>query len=116
MATNFPIRGSLLKSNSWILSLLNKNRDLVASARLTFGGTVFLTLAPENERVVTLYETSTGANSFSIPWKRLLDAGDWVVVLVALVLWASCVFAVLCLGVRAMSGREGRRTKKTRGR
>jgi hypothetical protein len=47
-------------------------------------------------------------------WDRLSDVGDWVVVLFGLLLWASCVFSLFCLGVRAMSTRRYKQAKHKR--
>jgi hypothetical protein len=47
-------------------------------------------------------------------WDRLSDVGDWVVVLFGLLLWASCIFGLFCLGVRAMSTRRYKQVKHKR--
>jgi hypothetical protein len=50
------------------------------------------------------------------PWERVSDAGNWVVVVFGILLWASCVFSLVCLGMRAMSSGRYRRVKQKRGK
>ncbi len=57
------------------------------------------------------------ATAFPIPWARLSDGGDWVVVLFGMLLWVACLFSLIGLGVRAMStGRYRSRKRRTRRR
>ena len=44
------------------------------------------------------------------------DLGNWVVVLFGLLLWASCLFALCALGIRAIFGGRSVRAKHHRNR
>ncbi len=43
------------------------------------------------------------ASGSYVPWDRLSDAGNLIVVLIGLLVWVSCVFSLVCVGVSAMS-------------
>jgi len=56
---------------------------------------------------------------FLIPWGQLSDAGDWVVVVFGMLLWACCLFSLFGLGVRVIStvrhkGRKRRSARQAR--
>lgn len=40
---------------------------------------------------------------FTLPWSRLSNVADLIVVVFGLLLWVCFVFSLLCLGMRAMS-------------
>lgn len=47
----------------------------------------------------------------SVSWERLSDAGNWVVFGFGMVLFATCVVAVLHLGIQEMFSPRHKRTK-----
>jgi hypothetical protein len=54
--------------------------------------------------------------AFPVPWARLSDGGEWVVLLFGMLLWAACLFSLIGLGVRAMSTGRYRSRKRRTGR
>jgi len=49
-----------------------------------------------------------------VPWGRLRDAGNWLVVLFGMLLWLACLISLFHLGMRLILGRRDRRVKQKR--
>jgi hypothetical protein len=58
----------------------------------------------------------TATSAFGREPPTVSDLGNWVVVLFGLLLWASCLFALCALGIRAIFGGRSVRTKHHRNR
>lgn len=59
---------------------------------------------------------STIATGSFPPWDRLSNVSDWIVVVFGMLLWVSCLFSLLCLGMRAMSTGRYKRAKHKNGK
>lgn len=58
----------------------------------------------------------TATSAFGREPPTVSDLGNWIVVLFGLLLWASCLFALCALGIRAIFGGRSARTKHHRSR
>jgi hypothetical protein len=47
-----------------------------------------------------------------IPWEKLSDAGNWLVILFGMLLWLVCVFSLFRLGMRVILGSRDKRGKQ----